>query len=501
MKKQNIKKGILGLFLSISFIGCDDLERFPYDAIEQSQSFQTINDAETWNTGMYATLRGNVYGAFMFPTDIQADQLNATSDYGNRNGNPHRWEGFLADDGALQTIWFSHYAAIKNINAALEGFETISVETAGDQANLDQYTAEARLARAFYYHNLVVRFGNDYDPSSASSDLGVPLELEYDISSRPSRNTVAEVYNQILVDIEAARPGLSDVEGEQGAQRFNIDVLTALEARVKLYMQDWEGAKSAADQLINSGRYPLINNEEDFRSMWVDDYAQEDIMQLFVSAPNELANTNSIYLGYNGATNRFTPDFIPSQWVIDMYSEDDIRKDVYFTTGDVNDTVVVQGVTYTDLIMVNKYSGNPDLWTGANTNYQQAPKVFRIAEMYLISAEAALNISDSQALDPLNELRDSRGLEPIDSSGDGLVEAVRDERFRELAFEGFRLDDLRRWDLGFTRRDPQNIQPLVQGPNYYTKSVEATNPKFTWGIPTNDITINPNLAGQQNPGW
>ena len=496
---MNIFKNIIKcLLVSVALVGCDDLERFPYDSIEQTQSFQTVGDAATWNTGLYASLRGNVYGNFTFATDVQADQLNATLDYGNRNGFPHRWEGFLAADGLLSGHWSSYYSAINNINVALAGFETIVTEDAAEADELDQYRAEAYLARAFYYHNLVVRFAQDYDPSSAASDLGVPIVLEYDLQARPSRNTVEEVYQQILADIDAARPALSQVAGSSGAQRFNIDILRALEARVRFYMHDWQGAKALADQLIGSGRYPLITTEEGLNRMWTNDFSQEVIMQLFVSAPNELANVNDVYLRYNGADDVFLPDAIPAQWVVDMYEDDDIRKNVYFTN---DETVRISGLEYSDIWILNKYPGNPELFTAANTNYQQAPKVFRVAEMYLISAESALNIPGGDALTPLNALRQARGLDAVSVSGDALQTAVRDERFRELAFEGFRLDDLKRWDEGFTRRDPQNEMLLLQGENTFTKSVEASNPKFIWGIPTFDITINPNLADQQNPGW
>ena len=496
---MNTFKNILKcLLVSLAFVGCDDLERFPYDSIEQTQSFQTVADAATWNTGLYASLRGVVYGTFTYATDVQADQLNATLDYGNRNGFPHRWEGFLADDGLLSGHWSGYYGNISDINVALEGFETIVPENDSEAAELDLYKADAYLARAFYYHNLVVRFAKDYNPTSASSDLGVPILLEYDIEARPSRSTVEEVYQQILLDIDAARPALSQIPGESGAQRFNFDILRALEARVRFYMHDWQGAKTLADQLINSGKYPLITDETTFNSMWKDDFSQEVIMQLFVSAPNELANTNDIYLRYNGANDTFSPDFVPSQWVIDMYEDNDIRKNVYFT----NDEILrISGVDYSGIWIVNKYPGNPELFTSANTNYQHAPKVFRIAEMYLISAESALNIPGANALTSLNALRQARNLAVVNFSGDALETAVRDERFRELAFEGFRLDDLKRWNAGFTRRDPQNSQMLVQGANFFTKSVESTNPKFVWGLPTYDVTINPNLTNQQNPGW
>ena len=70
---MNIFKNIIKcLLVSVALVGCDDLERFPYDSIEQTQSFQTVGDAATWNTGLYASLRGSVYGAFTYATDIQA---------------------------------------------------------------------------------------------------------------------------------------------------------------------------------------------------------------------------------------------------------------------------------------------------------------------------------------------------------------------------------------------------------------------------------------------
>ena len=339
-------------------------------------------------------------------------------------------------------------------------------------------------------------FAPDYDPATAATDLGVPLKLEYDINEFPARSTVEQVYQQILTDIEAAKPALSGVQGTPGAIYFNSDVVTALEARVKFQMEDWNGAYTAANELISSGRYPLVQNQEDLRRMWHEDFGQEDILQLYKSAPDELANTNSVYLGFNAGTGKYTPDFIPSQWVIDMYPDEDFRKSVYFEQLPVR----VSGLDFDDVSLVNKYPGNPDLFTSSTTNYQHAPKVFRIAEMYFIAAESATHVPGSEALGPLNDLRTSRGLEALTSiSGDELLNAVKEERFRELAFEGQRLEDLQRWDSGFTRHDAQNLQIILQGPNFNNLSVENSNPKFTWGIPSNDITVNPNL--EQNPGW
>ena len=154
--------------------------------------------------------------------------------------------------------------------------------------------------------------------------------------------------------------------------------------------------------------------------------------------------------------------------------------------------------------MVNKFPGNPALFTSATTNYEQAPKLFRLAEMYLILAEAQFHTTPGAALTTISDLEVARGLDPISGTGlagDALLQEIKDERFRELAFEGFRLDDLKRWHEGFKRRDPQNIDIINVGADFDKKSVDADDDKFTWGIPQNDITVNPNLKGQQNPGW
>ncbi len=492
MKFKYIKSLIA---ISVLSVASCDVERFPFDAIESGQSFGSVSDAGNWSNRLYVQMRGNVYGLLTYSQDVQADQLNATSDYGNRNGSPHRWS-FLADDYTLRDVWSWQYSALTNINTMLAGFETITPANAEEEAELNLYKGEAHFARAFYYHNLVVRFGKMYDPSTATSDLGVPLVLIQDLDANPARATVKEVYDQVLADIGEAKSKLQGVTGTAGSIRFTIDAVLALEARVKLYMQDWAGAKTAAETLINSGKYPLYSTADNVKNMWHRDLTGEDILNLAVSAPNELPNTNSIYLGYNAAQDFFVPDFIPSKWVVDSYADNDYRKNAYF----LKDDLYILGSLRSGYWMVNKYPGNPSLFTSNVTNYAHKPKVFRIGESYLIAAEASFNAgNEADAIKHLNALRVSRGLSSVNLSGTALFDAIKLERTKELAFEGFRLDDLRRWKEGFTRRDPQTTEFIQTGPEFNTKSVTANDPKFTWGIPERDRTVNPNIV--QNTGW
>ncbi len=484
----------LAVFVTVS---CD-LNKYPYDQIEQSQAFKTVKDAAALRNGLYANLRGRLYGIYTQPMDIQADLLNATLDYGNRNGSLYRWADFLADDYTLRDYWSGIYASLVNVNNVINNIDNIDVTDAADQTLLDQYKGEAYFLRAYYYHQLVLRYAKDYEPSSASTDLGIPLVLTFDVTLLPERASIEDVYTQINSDLAEAKTLLSSVSGAPDANRITSDCVTALDARIKLCMHDYSGAMTAANSIIDSGTYTLIDNENDLRTMWVNDISSEVIFQFPLSAPNELGNANDIYLRYNPDLDKYSPDFIPEQWVIDLYEDNDIRKGVYFEQKPLN----IQGMDYDGIYCINKYSGNPELWTSATTNYQQKPKVFRLAEMYLISAEASALGGGDGGLNKLNELRVARGLTALENiSGSDLLDAVKEERLREMLAEGNRLDDLKRWHSGFTRTTPQNMDIILVGNNTYEKSVDANADKFVWGIPTNDITTNPNIADQQNQGW
>jgi hypothetical protein len=499
--KKILFKNILAFAAILSLGACEKkLDLYPYSSIELSQSFKTAKDAGTWNLGLYSDLRGRAYGSFNISQDVQADYLNASLDFGNRNGNPHRWgTSFLADDGALSGSWSSYYFALRNINTTLAGFATIPATTSTDIAAMKRYKGDAFLARAYYYSELIIRFAKPYEPATASTDLGVPLVLKFDLTEMPARSTVQQVYTQILTDIDSAKLNLSTIAGTQGANKFTIDVALALEARVRLNMQDWAGAMTAANTIIAPNKYPLVTTLAALKGIWTDDKATEDIFQVAVVKQTEAPNTNSIYLGFNGGTSKFTPDFLPTKTFVDSYDAADLRKSVYFASV----PCLISGVDYPALTVVNKFPGNPLLFTAATTNYQHAPKLFRIAEQYLIYAEAATKAggaNEALALVKLNALRTARGLAALTGvTGATLLTEVRNERTRELAFEGFRLFDLKRWHQGFTRGTAQNLGAINVGVNFNTISIVADNSQFVWGIPTYEVNVNKSLV--QNVGW
>jgi len=133
------------------------------------------------------------------------------------------------------------------------------------------------------------------------------------------------------------------------------------------------------------------------------------------------------------------------------------------------------------------------------------PKIFRISEMYLIAAEAEANIAgqETKGSDMLNALRTVRikGWSKTDYTGTALKSEIRNERVRELFGEGFRLNDLKRWHMGFTRSAGQNPDMLMPGDKYVSLTMPADSPLFVWPIPTSEISANPQMADEQNPGY
>lgn len=498
MNSTKIKLAI-GAISLVTMTSCSKnlLNLNPPDSIALGQSFQTVQDAETWDGGLYASLRGASYGGYIMAPDIQADQLNATIDYGNNYGGIHTWQGFTAGDYEISGEWSAYYAALANVNAAIAGLPTIQTTSTSDAAIVNECLGDAYLMRAYYYHKLVLRWAKAYDPASSSSDPGVPLVLKYDVTALPARATVSDVYKQILSDISTARVLLDGIEPlADDRTTFTQDAVLALEARVKLCMQDWTGAKAAADSVISTGNYPLITNQSDYTSYWANDDVSESIFQLNVSPTNEQPNAENMYMNYGVANNDYDPNYMPTQWMVDLYDNADIRKSAYLLNAQIT---LSGGATYTNVWLVGKFPGNPALQSAPapQSNYRNAPKIFRVAEDYLISAEAAVQAGNAgAAIAPLNALRTARGIAAL---GAVTMQDVMDERTRELAFEGFRLDDLKRWNLGFTRNNPQNTAMLVGGANYLGQTQAAGAQKFVWGLPTNDITINHNLV--QNPGW
>lgn len=519
--KNIIKLSVLSLLLGVGITSCD-LDRYPENSIASEMSLTSVSDASKWNTGFIASFRARLYGEMAMNPDKQADQLNPSCDFGNRSGEIHGWVNFNSDENEIATAWSNLYKGLINPNFFIANHKNIQVEEK-DRDEMNMYIADAHFVRAYYYSELALRFGSPYKAATASQDLCVPLVLKYDIYDKPARATNEVIYGQIFADLEQADKLFASIgdsklkiklQGKAQSNIFTRDAISALKARTYLYMSEWQKAYAEAAKLIASKRYPLIKPDlKAMEAMWRNDESSEEIMMMSISRPDELPNSIA-YFGASSIKEKkkkypvCSPDWLPTQWMIDLFDAKDLRKNIYF---DASQMTFYGGYKYKGLTVISKFKGNPlyaanttDQAWGIIPNSVIAPKAFRIAETYLIAAEAAYKLNDeANAKKYLNALRKSRGLADVTVSGDALFQEIKDERTRELAFEGFRLWDLRRWGMPMERHDHQTLKGNYDflTKDFLNTKIPANHYKMVWAIPYRDLQTNPNLKGQQNPGW
>ena len=487
-----MKKLLIGTLCSaLALFASCDLDKYPTDSIAQGEAWQSLTDAQNFRIGIYSYLQVISGGRNVYPQEFQSDLYNALAGFGNRGGDMHRWD-FTSSQYDIEYIWQYNYVCINNCNNIINNIDNIAVESADEQAEANNIKGEAYLLRAYCYHTLAVRFAKDYDPSTAASNLGLPLVTMGDVNEKPSRSTLEQTYQLIKDDIAQARQ-LMNAGGEANSYFLTTDVIDALEARVDLYMHNYSEAVTLSQSIIN--KYPLAATEADLENVFLNDEGSEVLMRVQISTDDYSDNCeNTGYLNWNSSNAAFSPDFVPSQWVIDLYEDSDMRKQAYFRL----DSLVTNNIKAYDIYMLNKFPGNPSFETiGANLYYNMW-KPFRSAEFYLIGAEASYqNNDEATALSLLNDLRTQRGASALSVSGAELFQCIKEEWIREYIGEGQRLDGLKRWGDGFTRHDPQDTSILSTGTGMESLSITGDNIRFVWEIPANDQNANENIE----PNW
>ena len=512
------------LFAAVVCFASCNLDKESPDSIPFDKAFSDMGSIEALERGAYSRLRTAYSISSMILPDLQADYVHAISGFSNTYGNVYQWT-FSQDDGDIATVWNDLYGGIAFYNFIIEGIDSkLCFEpTASEQTALNNIQGRMYLMRALSYSLLAERFCGDYDAATAKNEYsGVPLVTTYDSSKKPARASLYDVYDKILKDIEQAKQLLADQNGSPNSTTLNLDCVLALEARVLLQTDNYPEALKKANDLIGKQTYTLIDSEEELREMWTYDRSPETIFQFYASKTETAYQWGYyFYNEYNNGTDnkQYTmyPDYIPAQGCVDKYDAADWRRTVYFldctTDAPVDGRFIVaiikgQSMFARNLTVISKYPGNPDLRTTSAWNYYNTFKPFRLAEMYLIAAEAAV-LSGGDAETPLNELRKHRGLPELPAV---TLADVQEERYREMMMEGARLTDLKRWGLGMTRGKAQEGEASKTGGNPWSYidfvteiGSDISKPKgdymFVWPIPASEIFANQQLGGQQNPGW
>ncbi|MBE6216736.1 MAG: RagB/SusD family nutrient uptake outer membrane protein [Bacteroidales bacterium] len=494
---------ILFTCAAVLMTGACNLEKFPTTAINTEEAMESVSDCQAFRNGLYSGMKYAFSGAFVYYQDLQTDLFHAVKNFGNWGGPFYSYQ-LQPSESTCSSAWFGLYGYIGNANFLIDGTKKLLASETLNEADtklVQQYYGEACYIRAHMYFNLTQYFCEDYDPDTASEVLGVPVVTKYeptgDASKYPSRGTLDLVYEQILEDLAEAETYVTE-PGSVNAKYVTKDVVTALQARVALTMHDYDTALLKAKSLIDGGKYALVSDAAAFAAGWLNDNLSETLWQVEMTGPDDTGNAYSYFI-YNttGEEGMDDPQYVPEDWVLDLYDQtNDIRFASWFDERELS----VRNTGRLTLLV--KYPGNPMLYASV-TNYVNKPKVFRISEMYLIAAEAAIakGNQDAVASKYINDLRAKRiaGWKNTDYTGDALVVELRQERVRELYGEGFRLNDLKRWHMGFTRtagQDPAMVQP---GEGYAKCTRPADDPYFLWPIPEDEIQANPQM--EQNSAY
>ncbi len=496
MKKIAILTAVaLGSLLVFS--SCD-LDIDPDTSIKGDDAY-TFEYVEGERAGVYSGLKSITSGAYLYDADYQSDLFNETAMSGNRGGFFHRWN-LYPNDQDVTGIWSGYYSMIDRINYTIRAIDVVSDkdDVTENLAQLALYRAEMCLLRAYTVHQLVLRFCEDYDPASASQQPGVPYPTEFNPDAKLPRETLVDTYRKINEDIKSAETLLRNIQGEADNIYLSGDAVTAFKAQVALQMHDYTNASAYASSLY--AKYPLAQSQTDLERMWREDSSSETIFQPEV-VPASLGSVGSMYDYYSGtwssAVSAFNcaPGYVLENWVKELYEAGDRRVGVYLA----NSRVFYNDKTFNGFLMT-KFLGNKMFQTDKKIYvYKNMPKVFRIADMYLIDAEAKYR-SEGDALTPLNALRESRGLSALESAtvtGDDLFTEIKNERVRETLGEGQRLTDLKRWNEGISRDYQTSLQNVLRG---YIYNIPAGTYMFVWPIPQLEMSNNPNI-GTQNPGY
>lgn len=487
--------------LTIGVTSCD-LDLRPVGTIDPSNALQSLSDAQHLRYGNYIAFRGRVSSNVTYTGDLAGNLFHASTGFGQRGLTFYNWL-MTSADGDAQSIWSAMYSGIANINFFITNANSCDKSnwSADDIATLQVYKGEAFFLRAFYHWMLVEKYCQDYVGNE--STYGIPYVTTYDPTSDqtkyPDRGTLSETLGHIYEDLDSATAYLT-TPGAVGSIYLTSDAVKALRARIALNTGDYQSAIDNAGELVNSNRYPLVSDQTAFNAIWGEDSGNEAIIQLDASYPNSLPGGYGYnYVGYDANNNLYMPDYIPEQWVIDLFEDGDIRFKAYFQFVTVT---LPPGNAESDVYIFTKFIGNPALKDPNSQGYSGVNKVkpFRISEQYLILAEAyARSGNNGEAQNVLNTLRSARGASPV--SGGDILEEIFNERVRELMGEGMYWNDIKRYHKDIQRGAAQVDASIYMPSTYTTFHRGWGDHRYVWPIPQEEIDSNPNIANQQNPGY
>lgn len=506
-----LKISIISAALLFGASSCKDfLEVKPGNSVDANTPLSSTTDAKNLINGLNRQmLSSSYYGRNMILYgDVKAGLMTVYSQgrgldalYSfNQTPTTNSFSGF----------WSTIYSCINQTNLIIEKIN-VAKET---YPNLDFTNVEgqALTTRALLYFDLVRLYGNTY--TQDKDNLGVPIVLQtVDYTYKPKRNTVEEVYTQILKDLKDGQTLLTNSKAKDPGY-LNYYGNLAIQSRVYLTMDDFDNAYSTAKEIINSNAYTLYDNDK-WYSSWSSMFGTESIFELAIYEGEADLGTASLGYYYMGRTGGQGGNF---------YISEDLKNSLFAEPNDVRTLTLGDGVGESGFSNVNtpdikakltdrasyKYLGSTNTTVrlplnsigdkGSNNNTAVNIKVIRLSELYLTAAEAALKKTSPDATEAATLLNAISKRSPNLSAYTSTSvneDAILLEKKKEFYSEGLLYWDMLRLNKTITFNDAFGGLNITARPG----SIDRSFPKTILPIPLSEINANPNLKDQQNPGY
>lgn len=383
----------------------------PVDQLNVNEVFTDDKTATAAIVGIYSDMEFSlpVSTYLTLAPGLSADELVYTSN--DKNYLQLAGNACSPDNQYTGAVW-AIYSTIYEANSCIQGIQNSSRLLPGTK---NQLLGEALFSRAFCYFYLVNLFG----------DVPLVTVTDYRVNDTLSRTPSPKIYQQIIADLTRAQTLLHSDYPTPERVRPNSWTATALLARVYLYTNRWADAESQASSVINSGLYTLSGLDSVFLN-----FSNETIWQLM--PVNPYLNTQEAVNFIPGSPQQI-PAFPLTDDLVNAFEPGDNRLTAWTGNTDIGGQAFYYPYKY-------KNGGG-----GSLTEYHV---VFRLAELYLIRAEARMHQNNiSETLGDLDIIRSRAGLAPLSSSltPDELAAALQQERRIELFAEfGHRWLDLKR---------------------------------------------------------
>jgi starch-binding outer membrane protein, SusD/RagB family len=463
-----INKYFTIIFLVILATSCKkELDLRPTDSIDDLRAFKDVNDLQQGLNGVNSSFGAGLVSNY-YIASLLADEVKISNENRGQGQFAFKWEINSQEDD-VTSAYGTFYRAIDRANRTLAASINISGATPAEETQKKRVVAELTAFRAMaHFHLLTRHMPAGYDAAAP----GVPIVKVSSLSGKPSRNTVGEVVSFIETELAAARAVAELPNTTTASLQIGKAAIAAYQARVALLKRDFTAAAQFATDAITLSGTTLATRAQ-FPAVFTDAINTEVLLRF---------------------RNNYSPQVL---WR-------DVNGDVFFEPADklkaqYNRTADIRFLTYfgSDLAGGQEDTSIVIKFPGSSFSPQiNDVKDIRIAEMYLIRAEARAELNNlNGAADDINLIRNARILNNVNVSfvtRDEAISFIMNERYRELPFEGFRFFDLKRRSLG-VQRFASDVQSAIW------QNLAGNDYRMALPIPNAEILANPNTT--QNPGY